>query len=292
MMYLVATVLLNVLITVLFKIFPKYNIDSFQAIVVNYVVCVATGSLFIGEFPVSAASFQQPWFPFAVMMALGFISVFNLLSYCTKVDGITTSTIANKLSLVIPVIFSLILYKEHPGIWKIAGIVIAFPAVYLTTRVKEKIEGEQNLLLPVLLFIGSGLLDTLVKFVEHHYLETHGVQAIYTIHVFAIAATAGILILVFRGIKLKKRLVWRNVIAGICLGVPNYFSIYFFIRLLNSRFMQSSALIPVNNMGVLLVSALTAMILFRERASVWRVIGLVLSILSILLISYSDYARI
>jgi len=138
MTYLLMTVLLNVLISALFKIFPKYNIDSFQAIVVNYFVCVITGSLFVGYFPINAASLREPWLPFAVGMGLAFISLFNLISYCTKIDGITTTTIANKLSLVIPVIFSLLLYKEHVSILKVAGIVTAFPAVYFTTRVKEK----------------------------------------------------------------------------------------------------------------------------------------------------------
>jgi hypothetical protein len=50
----------------------------------------------------------------------------------------------------------------------------------------------------------------------------------------------------------------RNIIAGICIGIPNFFSIYFLIRMLNSSFLQSSAAIPVLNIGIVVASSITA----------------------------------
>jgi drug/metabolite transporter (DMT)-like permease len=134
MLYLIATILLNVVISALFKVFPKYKIDTLQAIVANYCVCVVTGSLFIGHIPYSTGALHSAWLPWALLMGASFISIFNLIAYCTRIDGITTTTIANKLSLVIPVLFSVFLYHEAEGIGKIIGVVLAFPAVYLTSR--------------------------------------------------------------------------------------------------------------------------------------------------------------
>lgn len=292
MFYLLATILLNTLLSAIFKLFPRFKVDTLQAIVVNYWVCVITGSVFIGHFPIGVQSFHQVWFPWALLMGIGFISIFNLLAYSTRVDGITTATTANKLSLVIPVIFSVILYNEHIGVAKIIGIILAFPAVYLTTRVKEESHKEQHLLWPILLFIGSGLLDTLVKYVQNGYLPTPAVQAVFTIHTFAAAGTIGVIIVSILLILKKATFQWRNVLAGICLGVPNYFSIYYFIRMLNSSVLQSSAAIPVNNIGILVTSSLTAIILFREKVSSLRIVGLILAIVAILLIAFGDmYGR-
>jgi hypothetical protein len=55
MYFLFLSILLNAFISVIFGYFRKYNIDNFQAIVFNYGVCILTGSLVLGEFPVTAA---------------------------------------------------------------------------------------------------------------------------------------------------------------------------------------------------------------------------------------------
>ena len=287
MLYLVLAILLNTAIFSLFKLFPKYRVDNLQALVANYITCVITGSVLLGQFPIGAQSLSQPWLPWAALMGTLFISLFSLIAWRIGEDGLTTTTVANKLSLVVPVIFSVWLYNETMSAGEIAGVLIAFPAVYLTTRVKETVK-PKSILFPALLFVGSGLLDTLVKYVEHSHLSDTRTQNEYTIHAFAMASTLGILWIITQRLRNKIELHWRNIIAGIILGVPNYFSIYFLIRLLNSDFLQSSAAIPVNNIGIVLLSALVAFFFFKENISVQRAIGLILSIASILLIALSD----
>ncbi len=288
MFYLVATILLNVIISVFFKLFPKYKIDTLQAIVANYFVCVVTGCVSIGHIPFSVSAFHTDWLPWALIMGCAFICIFNLLAYSTRVDGITTTIIASKLSLVIPVIFSLLVYKEHATIAKITGILLAFPAVYLTTRVEGDNHKPQTLLWPALIFIGGGFLDTVTNYVQLHFLSTADVQAAYTIFVFATAATVGIVLIAILLLMKKITLQWRNLIAGICVGIPNYFSIYFFIRALNSNFLESSASIPVLNIGILAASALTAILLFKEHVNVLRIIGMATSVIAILLIAFGN----
>jgi drug/metabolite transporter (DMT)-like permease len=287
MFYLVATILLNVLISVIFKLFPKYKIDTLQAIVTNYCVCVITGCLSIGQVPLTAENLHAGWLPWAVGMGLAFIGIFNLLAYSTRVDGITTTIIASKLSLVIPVLFSLLVYKEHTTIAKIAGILLAFPAVYLTTRVEGDNHKPQNLLLPVLIFFGGGLLDTATNYIQLHFLNAANAPA-YTIFCFAAAANTGIMIVVVLLIFRKITIRWRNIVAGICLGIPNYFSIYYFICALHSNFLESSASIPVLNISILAASALTAILLFKEHVNTFRIIGMATSIIAILLIAFGN----
>jgi len=288
MIYLIATVLLNVLLFALFKLFPRYHVDGLQAIVVNYFVCVATGSIFLGAFPISKESVGQEWFPWALLMGAMFISLFNLIAWRTKEDGMTTTTIANKLSLVIPVLFSIFLYGEKLNTLKVTGIAIAFPAVYLTTRVSRDETRHRSLLFPLLLFVGSGLLDTLVKYVEFSFLQTHKAQATYTVHLFATAAVLGTIFVIIQKLRNRIQLHVRNIVAGILLGVPNFFSIFFLIKLLHAGFMQSSAAIPVNNIGIVLLSALAAILFFKEKITWQRTIGLLLSVVAILLIALSD----
>ena len=287
MFYLVAVILLNTLISGFFKLFNKYHINALQAIVVNYWVCVITGSIFLGKFTITSDSIHTTWFPWSIFMGLYFVAIFNLIAYSTRINGITTTVISNKLSLVLPVAFSVLLYHDNLTALKIAGIIMAFPAVYLTTRAKE--EGHmQSIFWTVVLFFSSGLLDTLVKYVQQGYLTTTDLQAAYTIHTFAAAASFGTIFIIILLLLKKTQLAWRNIIAGIIVGIPNFFSIYWLIRMLNSNFLQSSAAIPINNIAIVITTCLMAIVFFKEKLTTQRTIGLSLSIIAILLIALAD----
>lgn len=285
MIYLLLTILLNTVIFVLFKLFPRYKVHTLQAIVVNYITCVVTGSIFLGRFPINTGSTHQSWFGWALLMGCMYIGIFNFIAYCTKQYGVTTTSVANKLSLVIPVLFSVWLYHDNLSTVNIVGIIIALPAVYMTTRVKGEKVDLHGVLLPALLFLFSGTLDTMTKYVEHAHLSDVEQQAIFPIHVFATAATIGTVLVLVLLAKKKIQFSFKNVIAGIVLGVPNYFSIYYLIRFLNDKFMPSSSAIAINNIGIVLCSAVLAIVVFRESVTKVRLIGLVLSVIAILLIA-------
>jgi len=286
--YLVAAILLNVLISSLFKLFPVYRINAFQAVVVNYLVCVVTGCIFIGHIPVSAGTLHAPWLGWSVVMGVMFIAIFTLLAVSIRADGITTTTIANKLSLVIPAVFSVVLYKEQVGMGKIAGILLALPAIFLSTRVQGEGAKPQNLWLPVLVFAGGGLLDTCLKYVQVTYLTLPADQAPYAIFCFAGAGGIGLVIITVLVLLRKAVVHVPSLVAGAIIGIPNYFSIYYIIRMLNSGLMQSSAVIPVFNISVVVVSSVTAIVVFREQVNRWRIFGLLLSVCAILLIAFGD----
>jgi uncharacterized membrane protein len=221
-------------------------------------------------------------------MGIAFISVFNLIGYCTKTIGITATTISNKLSLIIPVIISIFAYNETSTLVRIIGILLAVPAVYFSSKKTETTEQHNSWKLIALLFLLSGLLDSFVKFVETTYLSKADDQAYYTIYVFSTAAIIGICIGIQKIIRKQTTFELKNIVAGIILGIPNYFSIYFFIKLLNSHIMNSSAIIPIANIGVVVCAALAALILFKERMNKANTIGLLLGIISILLIAFED----
>jgi drug/metabolite transporter (DMT)-like permease len=52
--------------------------------------------------------------------------------------------------------------------------------------------------------------------------------------------------------------------------------------------MQSSAIIPVINIGILVASSFMAILFFREKVNKLRIAGLVLSVIAILLIALGD----
>jgi drug/metabolite transporter (DMT)-like permease len=295
MLYLLGSIVLTSYLTLSFKAIAKFGISSFQAIVFNYITCVITGAVVNGTLPVAGSTFSEPWFPWALIMGTTFITLFNLIAYITRKIGVSVATVANKLSLVIPFAFSIALYGEQLRLVHIAGILIALTAVVFTcyrdtsTKTEHHAGLKRNTvlvyLLPFILFIGSGLLDTMIKYVEQAFINDSNHNS-YLIGVFTVAALLGTLALSFAVLSGKERIDPKAIVAGVAIGIPNYFSIWCLVRVLRLSQGNSAAIIPVNNMGVVLLSAVAASVLFGERLSRLNQIGILLSIFSIALIAF------
>jgi drug/metabolite transporter (DMT)-like permease len=289
MLLLLGSILLNTCIILSFKLLERYRINAFQAIVFNYITCVITGSVTEGGFPLHQGILQQPWFPWALLMGASFITTLNIIGLTTRKNGVAVTSVANKLSVVIPFGFSLYLYNEQAGWLKITGMVLALVAVYLTIKRKDNTPAHTInkwlWVFPVILFAASGLLDTLIKYVEQGYINDTNRNA-YLITTFACAAGAGSLGLLASVLTGKQRFNYLSIAAGIIIGIPNYFSIWFLLAVLKEYTGNSSAIIPINNMGIVLLSAVAAWGLFRERLSFTNWIGIILSLGAIALIAY------
>jgi drug/metabolite transporter (DMT)-like permease len=289
MFFLIGSIILTSYLTLSFKVTERLHINTFQAIVFNYLSCVITGSLFNGHFPVNAAAIQQPWFPWALLMGAVFIATFNIVGFTTQQLGVSVASVANKLSLVIPFIFSVFLYKEPVTVLKLAGILLALIAVYLTVKPENNPNGKKAnkwlLSLPLLLFAGSGLLDTLIKYTEQRFLDGSNNND-FLVTAFASAATIGLIILIILVVAGKQKFNYKAMLAGAAIGFPNYFSIWCLMVVLKQYAGNSSAVIPINNMGIVLFSALAAWLLFKERLSIINWLGIILSVCAIALIAF------
>jgi uncharacterized membrane protein len=80
--------------------------------------------------------------------------------------------------------------------------------------------------------------------------------------------------------------MWKSMLAGFLIGIPNYASIWCLMEVLSIMPQQSSVLIPVNNIGIVLFSTLTATFLFREKLSLINWIGIFMAAGSILMIAF------
>lgn len=291
MQFLIYSILLNAYMGIIFIYFHKFKVDFFQAIVFNYIVCVCTGSFMHGGFPISNNTLNLTWAPWAILMGTLFIIVFNIIANSTIKAGITSTQTANKLSLIIPVLFAAYLYGEKITYVKWAGIAIAFISIIFTVYRKNQLKkkgGIFALLLPILLFVSSGTIDTLTKYIELHFLHNDIDASYFVISGFFTAAFWGILVLILLYVFGKKTFHIKNIIAGILLGIPNYFSIFYLIKALKSSYLSSSAIIPINNIGILFTVSIWSVFICKEKLSKLNFIGLILSLIAIALIFFGD----
>ncbi|MFT4801149.1 MAG: drug/metabolite transporter (DMT)-like permease [Flavobacteriaceae bacterium] len=286
MIYLLLSIIASTIIFINFKLFERFNINILQAIVVNYCIAFMTGILaYEGTITIS----QLPnlnWFYYTLVLGALFIIVFNLMAITTQRSGLSAVSVATKMSVVIPVLFGLIYYNESLGAIKLIGIGIALIAVYLTSnKSNQRISINRKLiLLPILVFVGSGIIDTSLKFLEDTYVANNDVP-LFSAIIFLAAAIIGFIIIIIQVIKGSFKFEVKNVIAGICLGVPNYFSIYYLVKTLRSDILESSGIFAINNVSIVMLSTFAGIFLFKEKLIRKNWIGIALAILSIILIS-------
>jgi drug/metabolite transporter (DMT)-like permease len=291
MIFLIGSILFSAYLTLAFKLCERFNINLFQAIVINYLVCVGTGIALDGEMPFTKANLQSPWIGYAIAMGGLFIVLFNIIGFTAQRIGVAVASVGNKLSLIIPFLFSIILYQEQVTVLKMAGVLIALAAVWFTClpaqkeATPDKRSSRKLLWLPAVLFIGSGLLDTLIKYAEHHFLN-EGNKNAFIITGFATAFLIGVVVLAFQLVAGKARFKGNVILAGIAIGVPNYFSMWFLVKVLKEYSTNSTAIIPINNMGIVLVSTVAAGFLFKEKLSLLNRVGILLAITAIALIAF------
>lgn len=284
MIFLLLSILFSTGLFVIFKYFGIYKIDVLKAIFVNYIVAFSMGFFFAErQIPISEI-YVQPWFSGALFLGALFVSIFFVMAMTAQKNGVSVTSIAGKMSVVVPVFFGILLYNESVTFLKIVGIIMALIAVYLSSVKEEKSEKNGTLLLPILLFIGSGTIDTLLKYIQENYVADEDVS-IFSGSLFGIAGVFAFLILVIKTIKKRESFGYKNIIAGIILGVPNYYSIIFLIKALQNKNFESSTLFTINNVAIVVVSTLVGLFFFKEKFSIKNKIGVAMAILGIILVT-------
>ncbi|MCR9181819.1 MAG: DMT family transporter [Flavobacteriaceae bacterium] len=283
MIYLLFSILVSSFLYVIFKLFAVFKVNTLHAIVVNYFVAFAFGFLMSESKLTLLQITSSPWFVGTFFLGILFIVIFNIMAITAQRSGVAVTSVATKMSVVIPVIFGIVVYQESAGLLKITGIILALVAVYLAS-VKSK-EGFKwrNVIFPFLLFIGSGTIDTALKFLETNYVSPSQIS-IFSTTIFGFAGLFGTLFIL---IKRDLTIHWKSLLGGIALGIPNYFSITFLLQALATEGLESSMVFTVNNVSIVMLSTLVGLFAFKEKLLPKNWVGIGLAIISIFLVIYT-----
>jgi len=285
MIYLLLCIFSTAGIMVIFKIAGNLKLDTFSIIIINYFTAALLG-FSLGGLP-ARSDFSAGWVPMAVIIGILFIVMFFVIALSTQKAGIAVTSVASKMSVVIPITFSIIYFNEAVDALKFTGIMLALVSVFMTTynRDKTKKRGIEVIILPLTLFVGAGLIDSLIKFTQQVFIVEQS-TIMFTSVLFSISAITGVIFSFFRKGLFRSGNFLRIMAAGIMLGIVNFGSLYGLIMALDSNILASSIIFGINNMGIVVLSVLIALLFFREKLSALNKAGIALSILTIIFLSY------
>jgi drug/metabolite transporter (DMT)-like permease len=194
-------------------------------------------------------------------------------------NGLSVASVASKMSVVIPIIFGVYVLNESLGLQKIIGILLALVAVYLTSiKPNSDVKLTQSLYLPILLFLGSGIIDTSVN-----YFAPKDKIPLFSATIFGIAFLIGLTVLFYNSRKLKSKFKLKSIPLGVTLGLVNYASIFFLLKALRVDGFESSTLFTINNVAIVALSTLVGLMMFKETISNKNWLGIGFAIISILI---------
>lgn len=298
MLYFALAVAFTVTLYLIMRAYPRYRINSFHAVVFNYYSCVLTGVVLTPDLAV----FQKiEWLSEGTLLTLSlglmFVTAFMLIGLTAQKVSVTATSLAGNMSLVIPVLFGLFIFKNNNKDFTVlnyAGLIVALIALaFGAIQTKDKSKSpDQSVsgalwLFPVLTFLASGTNNTLINFLSAKYYEP-GQTTVFMIIACTGAVIIGTSILIYRIFAYKEKLVFRSVIGGLILGVPNFLSLYFLLLALASFGNSAAFVFPIYNILTMLVSAAAAWLIYREKLNKLNKWGLILAVIAILLISYQE----
>jgi drug/metabolite transporter (DMT)-like permease len=287
MLYLVLSVVFSVLLLVNFRAHAKFQVDTRIAILLNYPVCFLTAYFH----QPSAIPFHWPSNvdTFLLMaMGVGFVITFLLSGFSTQKNGMAPTSLANNISLVIPVLINLFILKTSGEInLSIAlGLIFSFAAIYFCSPQLTSADGVKPVVwLLLAVFIAYGLTNTLFSYLNSSLTYFVGGTLPFIMMILIGSMLSSTIVLIWKSVNGTLNWNRNSVLAAIPLGLPNFFSFYFLLKALDAYQNNAAVVLTMYNLSVILLSALTAYVFFKERLTNRQWIGLGIGCVGIALLN-------
>lgn len=279
MHFLIFTIVCSTSIALILKYSDTRKGEPIVLLAGNYLVAsfVATVMLLIDE----SKSFSIETMLFGCGLGLLFVVSFFIYAKAISYAGTGLATTSSRLSVIIPIVFSIIIFHEEPKINHLIGFLftlITFIFFYFSVKGNHS-EGDGIVKYLVLLgvLIGIGINDFAMKvFKSWHPVEE---ESYFVLFIFSSAFVYSSIYILINKIKIER----HTSIWGLVLGVPNVFSTIFLLAAL--AFLPAILVYPLMNVGIIFLTTLLAFIIWKERLNRWGVFALISGLIAIMFLS-------
>ena len=253
--------------------------DALILLMGNYFVAALISLIFV-------LTNSSNFYPFSTLifgLILGAFFVLSFFAFAKAVGsaGTALATISSRLSLIVPISFSILFYGEHPATSQIAGFLFSLITIFFFyTSLKRHTLGNLKFIdyfYLLLVLFGIGLNDFAMKIFQQWKGNAEKPFFLFIIFGSAFVYTTAILLM------RKKSVDKRTLLHGAILGVPNMFSSFFLIGALDA--LPAIFVYPVVNIGIIIATTLLALMIWREKLNAYGILALGSGIIAIILLS-------
>ncbi|NIA22564.1 MAG: EamA family transporter [Proteobacteria bacterium] len=274
MLYLIFSILSSVTIALLVKRNENADLNRLKVLFYNYI----TISLILLVINLIGHLLFIDLHLFVLSIIVGFLFAVNFLIYMRLINtsDISLPTLAMRLSLVIPVTLSVILYGESLDFARGVGVLLAIISILMMYNPSEK---NKDIILIFFLFLFSGFADFSMKYFEMNFPLKFELS--FMMFLFSWAAVFSALF----SLVYKRKSGRGEIYNGIILAVPNSLASFFIILALKR--VDATVVFPVVNISIIVLSVIGSKLLFNESFSKRKIISFVFGILAIIVLTFA-----
>lgn len=280
---LILSISCSVAVSVLLKIARSRQVQVDQAIAFNYVMAGSLCWLLLGPKPGALLDDGSHW-PLLLTLGILLPSVFLIMAKAVQHAGIVLSDVAQRLSLLLPLIAAFTFFGEPATGGKLTGIAVALCALAaLLWRPSDRnaqTHSPHGGLIGVALLLGVwfgyGTIDILFK-------QMAKAGSAFPTTLLGAFILAGVVSFVY---LIARRTAWsaRSVVAGLLLGLLNFGNIYFYVRAHQVYSENPTLVFSAMNIGVISLGTLIGAGVFRERINLINGLGVAMAIVAIFIL--------
>ena len=278
MLYLFLAVLSSSLISVIMRLGEEKRSSAMGMFVINYAVCSVLSCLFAGKIAI-----YTPHPGIGTAMGLGaatgflYLVSFVLLQLNIRLNGMAMASTFMKLGVVISTLIAIFIFHEMPRVTQILGIFLAVGSILLIhTDRSDTSKSQYKWLLPVLLVCG-GVTDSMANVFDK--IGDSAVKDYYLFYTFAAALLCAFVSMLAK----HERIGRRELLDGILIGVPNYFSARFLLLSLGR--IPAVIVYPVISVGTIILVSLAGYLFFGESLSRRKLLAMGIILLALVLLN-------
>lgn len=287
MIFIALSVVCSVVVSVLLKLAPRYDVDVRQAIAGNYLVATLLTAALLDPHP-SLLELPVAHPAWRVLVALGVLlpTMFVVLAYSIRRVGMVVTDAAQRLSLLLPLLAAFTVFGEAFSWHKGAGMVIGLTAIACIVLRKRNSDTQAAVpggwWWPLIVFAGMGAIDILFKRVA----QLTGVPfADVLLATFVLAFVLAMLAIVWLYASGRMHWNWRNAGGAVLLGVFNFGNILFYVQAHRHLAHDPALVFSAMNIGVIVLATLVGVWWLGERLGRLNRLGLALAVAAVLVLA-------
>lgn len=276
MIFLILAIICSSSLALILKHGNVKNSNTVLLINANYLTASIISLVFIfgeGQFSISLLAFA-----FASALGFLFASTFFIYSKAVGMAGTALATVSARLSVLIPVLFSILLFGESPNLQMIIGFLLALVTLYLfylsLKNHNSTSSSSKKYFYLILLLLGIGVVDFSMKVFEYSFNTVEKGTFVFIIFFSAFIYT--LLYLMIKKISFEN----HTFRIGLILGLPNVLAIHFILLALSE--LPAIIVFPIQNIGVILLTAVMAYLIWKEKINNYGLAALITGVIAII----------
>lgn len=273
---LLLAILSSAMVSILMRLGESRVRNTMVLFLTNYTVCSLTSLYFLRPL-VPAGPGGLSALGMGLLGGVLFLTSFAMFRINIRKNGVVLSAIFMKLGVLVPLFTAVVLFHEEPTFLQILGFLVAVAAMVMVNLGAERTAPVRSAALLLLLPLLGGLADAMINI-----YDKSGAPAWKDHFLLFIFLSAGLLCLAI-ALWQRKPFGLADVLFGLIVGIPNYFSSRFLMLSLTS--LPAVVAYPVCNVGTIILITLTGVLAFREKLNRPRLIGIGLILLALVLLN-------